>query len=149
MFISFFDEDARRMYDNEAVIALVGKRATRLFCDFSLSINELRSSLSFVCFDAPLKEDRTWSINDQPDNKPKFGMNERLSLCDTDMLFVLSDLEDTDDVEICLRYVEQVKEDGLSFLVTHEKNKGCEKLACLSAEYDHIIYVENEKEKLQ
>lgn len=133
MFIRFMNEETSWIYNNEAVVALVGNSATRQFCNISLFVNELKSAHPFVCFDTPSKEDLNCLFYEQEiDNKLKFGMEERLSLCDTDMLFVLSELETAEDVDACIQYVEQAKDDGLSFFITHGNNKHREELACIA-----------------
>lgn len=145
MLIKFLNEETSWVYNNEAVVAIVGKSATNQFQNILLSVNEIKSTYPFVCFDTPSKEDFNWLICEQKiENKLKFCMEERLSLCRTDMLFVLSELETTKDIDACLQYVEQVKDNGLSFFITHEKNKQREELVRISTKFKHIIYVEDE-----
>lgn len=149
MLIRFINEETSWIYKNEAVVALVGKEAMRQFQNVSLFVNEMKSAYPFVCFDTPTKEDFDYLVYDQEiDNKLKFGMKERLSLCNTDMLFVLSELETAEEVKTCLLYVEQAKEDGISFFITHEKNKHREELVSISDKFKHIIYIENEVDNL-
>ena len=149
MIIRFYDEDTSWVYNNEAVVALVGKEATNQFHNISMSVNELKSAFPFVCFDTPSKEDFDWMVyENEIENKLNCGMNDRLALCQTDMLFVLSDFDSNEDYEVCARYATQLKDNGVSFLVTHERNRKCDAIAQIANKFRHVIFVENDVDNL-
>lgn len=140
--IHFHNEDTRLTYSSEAVVALVGKNATSQFCNISLTVDELRHAIPFACFDTPSKEDNEIT------NKRNDSMKERLVLCKTDMLFVLSDFDSNEDCSACVRYVTQLKEHGWSFLVTHERNRKSNVITQIANRFCHIIFVENDVDNL-
>ena len=149
MLIRFYNEDTSWVYNDEAVVALVGKSATNQFDNITLSVDEIKSAFPFVCFDTPSKKDFDWMIyENEIENKLKRGMNDRLALCQTDMLFVLSDFDSNEDYDICVRYATQLKEDGLSFLVTHERNRKSDAIAQIGNKFRHVIFVENDVDNL-
>ena len=64
------------------------------------------------------------------------------------MLFVLSDFDSDEDFEACAGYAAQLKENGLSFLVTHERNRKNAAITQIANKFRHIIFVENDVDNL-
>lgn len=129
------------MYSDEATVALVGHSAAEQFRNVVFSVDELSSGFPFICFDSPSQRIYDWIGNESEIERVyKEAAAERVKLCKTDLLFVLSELESREDITDCLLYAEQLKDDGLSFFVTHEKNRTNEAMPYIASKFSHIIF---------
>lgn len=144
MQIQFFNKESNWIYNDKAVVALVGKKAEQQFRKFSLTVDEVESVFPFVCFDSPhIEIDR-----EEVTQRYEDALKNRMELCKTDMLFVLSELESMDEIEKCLLYGEQLKKNGLSFLITHKRNRHRDDLVDSISRFSHIIFVEDDSTNL-
>ena len=83
MLIRFYNEDTSWVYNNEAVVALVGKSATTQFDNITLAVDELEAAFPFVCFDTPSKEDFRWMVyENEIEQKLNDGIKKRLAFCE-------------------------------------------------------------------
>ena len=64
------------------------------------------------------------------------------------MLFVLSELEASEDCANCLLYAEELKSYKLSFFITHEKNRYKEETVLISSKFKHVIYIADDNVNL-